>query len=282
MYDVLKKDFLSVPTTETDWIQIAQDFDSRWNFPMCIGGLDGKHIKISPPPGTGSAYYNYKGDFSIVLLALVNCNLEFLYVDVGTNGRISDGGVWSKSSFKAALESGKLNIPKFGVLPKTSSMVPYVIVADDAFPLSNNIMKPYPGRSLTEEKIIFNYRLSRARRVSENAFGILAARFQIYKKPITTTPEKVKKIVLATCVLHNFLKKRSENIYAPKTMLDCEDTNNCTISHGAYHQESSSMIKFKKMGKNPSESAKAVQMAFCNYFNSVGSVPWQKEMCKLH
>ena len=127
-------------------------------------------LKNKHPPGFGSNYYNYKGDFSVVLLALVNANTEFIYIDVGTNGRISDGGVWGKSTFKAALESENLNIPKCGALPISDILVPYVIVADDAFPLGINIMKPYPGQNLTPEKRIFNYRLSRARRVSENAF----------------------------------------------------------------------------------------------------------------
>ena len=62
---------------------------------MCIDAVDGKHIKIIPPPGSGSTFYNYKGDFSIVLLAAVDANLKFIYVDIGTKGRISDGGVWA-------------------------------------------------------------------------------------------------------------------------------------------------------------------------------------------
>ncbi|GBM67171.1 hypothetical protein AVEN_260490-1 [Araneus ventricosus] len=124
--------------------------------------------------------------------------------DVGTNGRISDGGAWGKCKLKLALDRNTVNIPENNNLPLTTTKVPYVIVADDAFPLSVNLMKPYPGRGLNDEEMIFNYRLSRARRASENAFGILAARFQIFKQRIPTSPVNATKIVMARCALHNF------------------------------------------------------------------------------
>lgn len=270
IYEVLKDDYLIVPKTESEWIRIAENFNKRWNFPLCIGALDGKHVKICPPPGSGSHYYNYKGDFSVVLLALVNADTEFIYVDVGTNGRISDGGVWRKSTLKAALDSGMLNIPKCGCLPQTSVRAPYVIVADDAFPLCNNIMKPYAGKCLTEEKRIFNYRLSRARRVSENAFGILSARFRILRTAITANPENIKKIVLAICALHNFLKKRTGNTYPG------------IGDFAALTRQNSNFIDLKNEAVNPSNNAKLVQQRFCDYFNSVGAVKWQKELSMYH
>lgn len=181
IYKALQPEFLVVPHTESEWINIAKNFETLWQYPMCVGALDGKHIKISPPPASSSHYYNYKGDFSVVLLALVDAHLQFIYVDVGTNGRISDGGVWHKSTFKQSLDANLLHIPAAGVLPNTKERVPCVIVADDAFPLTNSIMKPYPGKSLNEKKRIFNYRLSRARRVSENAFGNFSCQIQSSK-----------------------------------------------------------------------------------------------------
>jgi len=73
--------------------EIAEDFNRKWQFPHCLGAVDGKHVQIKKPPGSGSWYSNYKGMFSIVLLAIVNANYEILLADVRTNRRISDGSV---------------------------------------------------------------------------------------------------------------------------------------------------------------------------------------------
>jgi hypothetical protein len=73
--------------------------------------LDGKHIRIVPPPGSGSYFYNYKGFFSIVLMACVDANYKFLMVDVGVNGRVSDGGVIEQTTFYNKLQNSNLKLP---------------------------------------------------------------------------------------------------------------------------------------------------------------------------
>lgn len=80
-------------------------------------------------------------------------NFRILHADVGVNGRMSDGGVWARSSFKRKLDDGLLHIPQ-------PEGFPYHIVGDDAFPLSLSLMKPYPGKSVdyNTDKRIFNYR----------------------------------------------------------------------------------------------------------------------------
>jgi len=100
--------------------------------------------------------------------------------------------VFRESLLGIKLKENNLNLPQPSYLLGFNFRMPYVIVGDDAFPLHINLMKPYPERGLTQNRRIFNYRLSRARRVSENAFGILANRFIVHLNPIALTVEKVE------------------------------------------------------------------------------------------
>ena len=79
-----------------DWNKIEQKFNTKWNFPNCIGALDGKHIAIVAPWNSGSLYFNYKGTFSLALMALVDADYKFIYVDIGDYGSNADGSVFKK------------------------------------------------------------------------------------------------------------------------------------------------------------------------------------------
>lgn len=108
-------------------------------------------------------------------MGIANANYGFIMVDTGANGRVSDGGIFSNTLFYKNFQKNKLKIPKPDYILGISEKLPYIFVAYDAFPLSNNLMKLYPHRNLSKEKRIFNNRLSRARRIIENTFGILAS-----------------------------------------------------------------------------------------------------------
>ena len=148
---------------------------------------------------------------------MVDADYKFTYVDIGTDGRVSDGGVFNNSDLAKPLENGNLNIPEPTPLPNRNKKLPYVIVADDAFPLKENIMKPCSLCGITKQQRIFNYHICRACRIVENAFGILSNRFRVFMAPIALSPEKVEKIVMAACSLHNFLCSRSTacDVYTP-------------------------------------------------------------------
>lgn len=100
-----------------------------------------------------------------------------------------------------------LDIPKAEPLWEEGPDIPYVIVADEAFPLTTYLLRPFPVKNqLTTEEKIYNYRLSRARRMVENTFGILASQWRIYRKPILAAVQNAEKMIQATVCLHNWLR----------------------------------------------------------------------------
>lgn len=240
--------------------------------------MDGKHVAIVRPLGSGSYFYNYKGYYSIVLLGVVNGNLEFIMADVGCNGRVSDGGVLEETVFYRALHDDKLNLPS---TDKTVENMNFVFVADDAFALGDHLIKPFPQKNLTYEQRVFNYRLSRCRRVVENAFGILATRFRIFHSAINFQPNKVVDIVLACVALHNFLRRKCRKHYTPTPALDREETDLGTVVAGEWRQDQLAANVYQDLqvtSRNTSVSAKRNRTQYMEYFMGKGKVPWQDNM----
>lgn len=164
------------------------------------------------------------------------------------------------------MKNNSLGLPPPKILPNSDVILPHVVLGDEAFPLMENLMKPYPrSQSLVDHsKAIFNYRLSRARRIVENAFGILTHRFGIYNTPIHLNSDTLEYAVTATCIIHNLLAdakvppKRKTN----DEVIDLEDIQPFDDSEST---------------KEPTE----IRNKFREYFNSVGQVSWQNYIIRL-
>lgn len=147
------------------------------------------------------------------MLAVSDANNMFTLFDVGAEGRRSDGGVLFHSEIGHRLMSDDLSLPPPSKIEDDGPRVPYFLVGDEALGLSRYMMRPYPRcDGLTLSKRVFNYRLSRDRRTVECAFGILSARWRIFKKLIQAKTENVIKMVQATMALHNFLIRLELNM----------------------------------------------------------------------
>ena len=265
--------FFQTPRTQEEWRAEATGFLNRWQYPLCIGALDGKHVEIVKPNKSGSLFYNYKLFFSIVLMVLANSNYEILYADIGSEGRLSDGGIWKKSDFFNKLEKEELGLPEDGMLQDTA--VAHHIVADDAFALSKRLMKPYSKRGLTEGEEIFNYRLSRARRIVENVFGILGNRFRVLQSSISGACVDTNQVVLACCVLHNLLRRECPRGYLSHQDVDTEDVNG-DLQGGEWRKRVQLAPIAVNRSTNYPQDAKAQRDIIQSYFLSpAGEVTWQ-------
>lgn len=197
------------PSSKERWIEIAENFHKYTNFPNCVGAVDGKHIRLISPLHSGSAFYNYKHYYSIVLMAVVDSDYRFIAVDVGAYGRDSDSNIFNNWVFGQKLKENRLNLPEPKPLPGNNGPpLPYVFLGDEAFPLNNNFLKPYPRCNLNNQRRIFNYRLSRSRRIVECAFGILSNKWRIFHTNMTIPPDYAVLVTKTACVLHNFVRKR--------------------------------------------------------------------------
>ncbi|CAH1953995.1 unnamed protein product [Acanthoscelides obtectus] len=259
------KPYIKMPSTSNEWKQIQYNFFLRWNFPRCCGAIDGKHVLIKKPPKSGSMYFNYKKTYSIVLFAMVDADYCFTYIDIGANGRASDSAIFRDSTLNIAMQNNTLNMPENSI-----------IVGDDAFPLRTKLMKPYSKSQLNNTERIFNYRLSRARRVSENAFGILVWRFRIFSRPIQLKETTIDNVILAACSLHNWLKKSNPNTYFPENAVDREDLNTGNITFGQWRNHVNNLPTVSHLGSNNyKNSAEEVRRKYAKYFMEDNPLPWQ-------
>lgn len=108
---VLEPRYLRPPSKE-GWRNIANAFLEQWNFPHCVGALDGKHVLVQAPPNSGSLFFNYKKTFSIVLLAACDANYKFTLLQVGDMGSNSDAAIFSESLIGHQLREEQLDLPQ--------------------------------------------------------------------------------------------------------------------------------------------------------------------------
>lgn len=230
------------------------------------------------PNNAGSTYFNYKNSHSIVLLGICDANYLFTFIDIGAYGRRSDGGVFKDSLMGQKFNEKKMNLPESKPLTVDGMPLPYVLVGDEAFELTDYLLRPYPGKGgLNLNRNIFNYRLSRARRTIENCFGILVSQWRILKKPIESTVDNTINMVHAIICLHNWLRKRDDqNNYIPPNMVDQYGSNGLIPGLWRQEMENSALQDINVRGNNNnSRSAVAIRDEFCEFFTGEGAVPWQ-------
>jgi len=216
-------------------------------------------------------------------MAACDSKYKFTLIDVGANGSISDGSIFASSAIGQAVKHEELNVPQGQIqLPGNNESMPYFFIGDQAFPLMKNFMRPYNGQRLEEKKQIFNYRLSRARRTIENAFGILSARWRVYRRPICLDLKAVDQIVISIVCLHNFLKTEDEKyttenrVYCPSYFVDSELENGQVIE-GTWRNEQMQLQQLRPTAAHrASRNAMEQRDILADYFVSrAGEILWQ-------
>ncbi|CAB4026874.1 Hypothetical predicted protein [Paramuricea clavata] len=179
------------------------DMEQLWQFPCAWGAVDGCHLPIVCPSGSQEArkeYHNFKNFYAIVMMAIVDAKDQFVLASIGFPGNSPDSVIlqstqlWTDITENNIIPSIGKNIEKLIVNP--------LILGDSAFPFRIWLMKPYGHATLSPKESNFNDRFSRARMVTERAFGQLKSRWRILHRRSECEPKSAKKTALA-CVIHN-------------------------------------------------------------------------------
>lgn len=180
-------------------------------------------------------------------------------------------GIFQLSQLGKRLLTNKLPVPPPKNLPNTDIKIPHYFVGDAAFPLGRNLMRPFPGELLPNEKDVFNKRLSRARRTIENAFGILVARWRILLTTLHLLPDNAEKIVLACVTLHNFIMVNDMKSYTPTNYVDWDDANG-EVQAGSWRADVGTNIPSISPSTNShhygGKTSTEIRNNLCSFFNN--------------
>ena len=153
--DEFTSEYLRCPTTPDEWAKLEMECRIRWNVPHALAALDGKHVALKKQKNSVALYHNYK---VLVMLAFVDGQYKFRWMDVGTAESCSDAQIFNTCHLKRKIDDGSIGFPDPAPIIQGDGYVPYFILADDAFALKKWLMKPYGRRMLTREESIANYR----------------------------------------------------------------------------------------------------------------------------
>ena len=196
---------------------------------------------------------------------------------------MSDAQIFGDSELFNGLEEETLGLPAACPLtasPDDNHDMPFFILGDDAFALRKYLMKPYGRRGMSRDERIFDYRLSRGRRVVENAFGILANRFRCLLGTLEQTPNNVRDIAEGAVVLHNLLRMRQAGAGQD---VDIDDEN-YNVLPGAWREQVDwvDVTQPTAARNSATTEAKHQRTLLKDFFNSPqGAVAWQERMAGL-
>ena len=184
-----------------------------WQFSCSWGAIDGCHISLKCAPGglqANKENHNFKNFYSIVLMGMVDAKRRFIWASCGFPGNSHDSIVFQSTNLWSKITGGQ-TIPDIGK-EIGGVKVPPLLPGDSVFPFQSWLMKPFTNAVLTPQQQYFNYRLSRARMVTEEAYGELKGRWRVLLRRCESTQEEVRDNTLACIVLHNICIERGETL----------------------------------------------------------------------
>ena len=191
--------------------QKVKEMEQEWQFPYAYAAIDGCHIPIKCPPGgqeSAKEFHNFKNFYSIVLMGMVDAKYRFIWASAGFPGNSHDSLIFQATNLYAQIAEGKTL--SNALFEESGIKIPPLLLGDAAFPFKPWLLKPYTNAVLTHEQSYFNYRLSRARMVTECAYGMLKGRWRVLSRKAENQKETVRTVTLACIVMHNICIEKGD------------------------------------------------------------------------
>ena len=222
--------YIRLPSPQ-EAVQNMHSWRLQTGIPGIVGAIDGTHIHIQRPCNHGEAYFNRKSFYSLnvqgtsfpiavrllLILAMVDYKKKIIDLEAGWPGSVGDGRIWNSSMLKKTIDAWISKLPT-AFLPtgvhangdEVNEDIPPFILGDSAYPNTRHMVTTYKTTEILSSPVVreLNKKLGGARYHVENAFGILKARFQIFKRPLECAQEDVRLAIALTSsifILHNFL-----------------------------------------------------------------------------
>lgn len=145
-----------------------------------------------------------------MLLAISDSSYIFTFVDIGAYVKESDATVFKNSGLYDAITNNRSKLPAATPISETNDdVLPYIILADEAFALSNHVMRSFDVNSLTTRRKVCNFRHSRPLSYTECTFGIMSNKWRIFHRPLNVDVSLAEDIIKTCCILHNYVRGRN-------------------------------------------------------------------------
>ena len=254
LLNVVLKDSIVFPTGQKLEETMAK-FEAKSHLKMCAGSLDGTFMKIRKPHQWGDAYWCYKNYCAITILAVVDADGLFTYVDAGRAGSLGDAFTYNHSGLKARIETGDWLNERHSQVVNGRRVRPY-LVADSVFALSSTVIKGYDHPPAPGHQRSFNAAVVKARRVVETTFGKTKGRFHILMNNFLNDPDFAADIALLCCAMNNV----------------CERAN-CPFSNTWLANEDEVHVATGGGGDVPNQPAALVRLALAQHVHANVPLP---------
>lgn len=205
----MRCDFIKFPTTTAEIRRKIEGFKDKSDIPNVVGAVDGTHVPIKAPDINHEDYFNRKHFYSYVVQGVVDSSNLYMSVSTGYPGSMHDARVLRLSELYDAAENE--NVLMEPTVDINGTTVRPLIVGDSAYPLTTWLLRPMKDNgALDQHQRHFNKELSKARVVSEHAFGLTKNRWRILQKRLDDQSDRVPDTIFACCVLHNICILRGD------------------------------------------------------------------------